>query len=68
MNWTREAPKEKGYYWYRSARMSSASIVHVFRYNAGEPWFMNFTGDHSDLPLREDMGAEWYGPLREPSK
>lgn len=68
MTWTMDMPDKQGYYWYHSPRMTGAVIVHVFRYGAGTPWLMNFSGDPSELELRDDLNAEWFGPLQEPPK
>lgn len=61
MEWTKEKPKEPGYYWMRSVRCfgdKKARPVEVDTRNA--VWFL---GNEVEDSLSEHSDAEWQGPI-----
>lgn len=64
MNWTKEKPKEHGWYWHRLNREDKEPIiVDVYgHFSMRVDW-----PDHSSSKI-EDVEGEWCGPLTPPDQ
>lgn len=59
--WTKERPKENGYYWFRLGDGYEAHVDHIREYPEG--FF-----DVDTLQMVADKGGEWAGPIPKPEK
>ena len=61
MHWTKKAPTENGWYWWRPQLSHTAHIVLV---SNGRSYDQFTSANWSPKP--KNRGGEWYGPLVEP--
>lgn len=69
LKWTREFPKEEGYYWCRFSDGECIVCMLGFEWSVPAKLVVYFVGDEEQI-TQEEMedgdDVEWYGPLRVP--
>ena len=70
MNWTKELPKETGYYWWIDQRYpSEIEMVHLNMNiwdkepSYPESYYIRFMGDEQESSLKGRVGDWWMGPI-----
>lgn len=60
MTWTKEKPKNSGYYWLRGCPVEGIIFLHMSK--------ISVIGDERSLSINDSYfkGGEWYGPLEPP--
>ncbi len=61
MNWTRESPTKKGWYWLRQDKEET----HLFIVYVIDAERMVAAGSETEINPAQEVG-EWYGPLEPP--
>jgi hypothetical protein len=63
MTWTKEKPKQRGFYWWRVGN-DRPSVMFIDRH--GRVYSLGVeAGEHLMLLIND---GEWWGPIEEPSK